>query len=448
MTLAPSHEKRATRNVETSGDRGGTTPVDSSPRLLLPPHRAAACPGQPVRHPSSSGVVFDSRPIEYDPNRRRAGAIHLERAFGDYWLPRLGPNAVSIVIALRTLIFYEPKTRVCRNRIRISRHDLAARVGISLSTLNRQLARNEALRRFVQREPGDAANVFNVYTVALFDPAPEGLEEAASPDAESDDIPVVKVTGGVKMNREPRQSDRGEGQRDRLGGQNDRAKPPFQSHPPRVEHYGESSLDQHHTDIPSRSREAGPMHVHDDDVSTRMSSIHDVAATVLDLVSRLLAAGMDDAPDLQKLAYQNPQVTQAWLDIVAWLPGIRNRGGYLRRQLEQGQPPSERQRDQARSARLESERQARPLRAREEASAPPEAPCLPPVPLDDLAPDVLAEAEERLRAANHYVASMKPGHIRNAVLYDLAQEVIAGRSSLDQTLSDVASPSRGLVKGC
>lgn len=139
------------------------------------------------------------------------------------------------------------------------------------------------------------------------------------------------------------------------------------------------------------------------------------------MAARLIAAGMDDTSDLEKLAVKDPKLTEEWLRILPALSGINNPGGFLRRKLERGEAPTDRQRAQVEERRREAKKESEPLRIRE------------PEPAESMAwmsEAVRAEAEERLRATNAYVYEMKPGHVRNAVLNAIARQILTDRGEI------------------
>lgn len=102
------------------------------------------------------------------------------------WMPLLGGEGTRIVLALRSLGYYNPKTGERRDQIVVGHAELSARVGCSEDTLTRQLAldkatglpRNPALARFVERErrvrrdprTGRVWQEENAYRVAMDDP--------------------------------------------------------------------------------------------------------------------------------------------------------------------------------------------------------------------------------------------------------------------------------------
>lgn len=106
--------------------------------------------------------------------------------FVQRWMPLLGNEGVRIVLALRALGYYNPKTGVRRDSIPIDKAELADRCGCSERTIARELAddpatgkpRNWALAQFVQRRTVQRRNKHtgrvwqeaNEYQVAMDDP--------------------------------------------------------------------------------------------------------------------------------------------------------------------------------------------------------------------------------------------------------------------------------------
>ncbi len=69
------------------------------------------------------------------------------------WLPTLGPDGFTVVKALRSLCYFNPKDGALRDECQLTVDELAAKCGMTRPTLYRVLEKNEALKNFVQRLP-------------------------------------------------------------------------------------------------------------------------------------------------------------------------------------------------------------------------------------------------------------------------------------------------------
>jgi hypothetical protein len=92
---------------------------------------------------------------------RRASVIQPERGmfltlyFFNNWLPLLGQSAVTVILAARSLCYWNPLTGELRNTIDTEMADLAGRAAVSVRTvkdvLNHELVRRYFLRYLVRR---------------------------------------------------------------------------------------------------------------------------------------------------------------------------------------------------------------------------------------------------------------------------------------------------------
>jgi AraC-like DNA-binding protein len=113
-----------------------------------------------VKSPAPKTVksaVKERTPATFTPYFHQAyNEIVNPRRFDHYfvqkWMRLLGPVAFAIVKALRDLCYHNPSTGVLRDSIELTIEELAGVVGVSPSTLKRELAHNETLALFVQRE--------------------------------------------------------------------------------------------------------------------------------------------------------------------------------------------------------------------------------------------------------------------------------------------------------
>ena len=71
----------------------------------------------------------------------------------DKWLPDLGPVGFALVQALRRRCYHNPKTGETRSEILVDMNTLGTAIGVSDSTVQRELKRNEALKQFVKVAP-------------------------------------------------------------------------------------------------------------------------------------------------------------------------------------------------------------------------------------------------------------------------------------------------------
>ena len=130
------------------------------------------------------------------------------------WMPLLGHEGTRIVLALRALGYFNPRTGERRDEIILNRAELAARVGCSEDTLTRELGtdratgapRNPALRHFVEkiqrvrRDPhtGRIWQEANGYRVAMDDPIhpddwPRVAAHVAAREARAEEAPKTKT---------------------------------------------------------------------------------------------------------------------------------------------------------------------------------------------------------------------------------------------------------------
>ena len=110
---------------------------------------------------------------------------HTSHYFLDRWMPRLGPTATAIVLALRRSGFLDRRTGEERDELAMSSQKLALAAGISVATLFREMGndektgkpRNPALHQFVQKRrrshrdhTGQLRQEESVYWVSMDDP--------------------------------------------------------------------------------------------------------------------------------------------------------------------------------------------------------------------------------------------------------------------------------------
>lgn len=75
----------------------------------------------------------------------------LSMYFITHWMPKISPNGLRILLALRSLGYYNPKAQAARGEIDIEQPELAALSGVKLRTLQRTFADDEVLNKYVRR---------------------------------------------------------------------------------------------------------------------------------------------------------------------------------------------------------------------------------------------------------------------------------------------------------
>ncbi len=75
----------------------------------------------------------------------------LSHYFITHWLPEITPNGLKILMRLRSLGYYQPKTGVQRGDIDIDQPQLAQQCGMGLRTLQRIFSEDAVLAKYVQR---------------------------------------------------------------------------------------------------------------------------------------------------------------------------------------------------------------------------------------------------------------------------------------------------------
>jgi len=77
--------------------------------------------------------------------------VGLSHYFVAHWLPKISPNGLKILIQLRSMGYFDPKTETKRGDIDIEQSELAELIGISKKTIQRAFAEDEVLAKYVQR---------------------------------------------------------------------------------------------------------------------------------------------------------------------------------------------------------------------------------------------------------------------------------------------------------
>ena len=148
------------------------------------PKPASPAPGPP---PATSGTVVHEYRSAYNAVVEPDRYVACGRYFLRRWMPELGPLGTCIVLALRSLGYYNPGTGARRDGIEIELPALAALAGASVATIRREFgarkgqpgqSQNPALHLFVQKESqysrdpttGVILRRKNIYRVMMDDP--------------------------------------------------------------------------------------------------------------------------------------------------------------------------------------------------------------------------------------------------------------------------------------
>ena len=133
---------------------------------------------------ASSILIYEDYHSAYNAVVQPDKYVACSRYFISRWMPLLGGVGTQIVLALRSLGFYNPRTGERREGISIDLPALASLCGVSVSTLKREFGSkrdgtptNPHLHRFVQRErqvhqdmTGRILRDPNVYVIKMDDP--------------------------------------------------------------------------------------------------------------------------------------------------------------------------------------------------------------------------------------------------------------------------------------
>ena len=104
--------------------------------------------------------------------------VACSRYFIRRWMPELGGTGVQIVLALRSLGFYNPTTGETRNEIEINLPELAKLIQVHPATIKREFIKNKVLSLFVAKDSnyrrdavtGQVLRAANIYRVMMDDP--------------------------------------------------------------------------------------------------------------------------------------------------------------------------------------------------------------------------------------------------------------------------------------
>lgn len=127
----------------------------------------------------------------------RARAIQPERGlfltlyFFEHWLPLLGHSAMAVILAARSMCFWNPKTGELRNRVETDMAEIAAKANVSVRTvkdvLGGELVKKYFLRYTVRRmmTPNGIRTAGITLLVRMDDPlTPEDQDVLNLPEAE------------------------------------------------------------------------------------------------------------------------------------------------------------------------------------------------------------------------------------------------------------------------
>jgi hypothetical protein len=112
----------------------------SKPRITNRPHITTTAAAQFVYDDPRAAIT---RPDQF---------ASLSHYFIANWLPGITPNGLKILIRLRSLGYYQPKTGMQRGTIDIDQALLATQCGMGLRTLQRIFSDDPIFAKYVQRE--------------------------------------------------------------------------------------------------------------------------------------------------------------------------------------------------------------------------------------------------------------------------------------------------------
>jgi len=194
----------------------GSTPLPAAPGLSEPiapsetriPLDSAGSSSQSAPEPAASASTNRKLMLQRAYGSRRAAVVQPERGmfltlyFFNNWLPLLGHSAATVILAARSMCYWNPLTGELRNTIETEMGELAHRAAVSVRTvkdvLNTSLVQNFFLRYKVRRvmTPNGVRTAGIVLQVRMDDPlTPEdqvthNLPEEQSwytPDFETDE---------------------------------------------------------------------------------------------------------------------------------------------------------------------------------------------------------------------------------------------------------------------
>jgi hypothetical protein len=129
-----------------------STPTKNSETLALPETTNPSPTPEPTRRETSNRKVMLQRAY----GNRRAAVVQPERGmfltlyFFNKWLPLLGHSAMTIILAARSMCYWNPLTGELRNSIDTEMSELARRAAVSVRTVKDVLA-NDLVQRYFLR---------------------------------------------------------------------------------------------------------------------------------------------------------------------------------------------------------------------------------------------------------------------------------------------------------
>jgi hypothetical protein len=147
----------AVQIVVNNGFMPGNEIIDSPPLkpaepVALPETADPTPPPEPTRRENSNRKVMLQRAY----GNRRAAVVQPERGmfltlyFFNKWLPLLGHSAMTVILAARSMCYWNPLTGELRNSIDTEMSELARRAAVSVRTVKDILA-NDLVQRYFLR---------------------------------------------------------------------------------------------------------------------------------------------------------------------------------------------------------------------------------------------------------------------------------------------------------
>ncbi len=161
--------------------------------------------------PAADAPAAPAAPVEPPPPLTKNRKVMLQRAYGserarviqpergmfvtlyffDNWLPLIGHSAVAIILAARTMCYWNPMTGELRNEVETEMGELARRAAVSVRTvkdvLNTELVQRYFLRYKVRRivTPNGVRTAGILLQVRMDDPlTPEDQAAYSQPEEE------------------------------------------------------------------------------------------------------------------------------------------------------------------------------------------------------------------------------------------------------------------------
>jgi hypothetical protein len=139
-------------SIQRPGDPAGSEPPAVPADGVPAPQNGDQKPGGAPSAPANSRKGMLQRAY----GSRRAALIQPERGmfltlyYFNRWLPLLGHSAATVILAARSMCYWNPMTGELRNTVETEMGELAARAAVSLRTVKDVLA-NELVQRYFLR---------------------------------------------------------------------------------------------------------------------------------------------------------------------------------------------------------------------------------------------------------------------------------------------------------